>query len=271
MRRSVSLWLAFLAACALAEDPIPALGPLAESAPAPAAAEPPVAVSLFADGDSSDEAPVSGSALLADCVARMPLEKVLLGGFLNMRKRYGVSLKEYRFAVDADFSNAEAPCVYRLYDGTNQVAGVVSRRGPDGARTFTQENSPFTAIDASEPILGTDVTWLDVGLDFIWWKNPVLVGRTEKIKGRLCDLLDVEPPVPLNGCAKARLWIDRSQKVVLQAAQFSAEGKEVRRVWIRAVQKVDNHWIFKDLEVETTGTGHRTRVHFDDVSFPSAE
>ena len=256
---------------AFAEDPIPSVGPLAESDPAPAAMDAPAAVSLFSDESSVDEAPVSGEALLADCVARMPLEKVLLGGFLNMRKRYGVSLKDFRFAVEADFSKPEAPCVYRLFDGTNQVAGVTSTRGPNGSRNFVHESAPFSPVDASEPILGTDVTWLDVGLDFIWWKNPVLVGRTERIKGRVCDLLDVEPPVPLSGCAKARLWIDRSQKVVLQAAQLSQDGKEVRRVWIRAVQKVDNHWIFKDLEVETTGTGHRTRVHFDDVSFPDAE
>ena len=55
---------------------------------------------------------------------------------------------------------------------------------------------------------------------------------------------------------------------MLQAAQIAADGRVIRKLWVRAVQKVDERWIFKDLEVETTGTAHRTRLHFDKVSFP---
>ncbi len=50
--------------------------------------------------------------------------------------------------------------------------------------------------------------------------------------------------------------------------ELAADGRVIRKLWVRAVQKVDERWIFKDLEVETTGTAHRTRLHFDKVSFP---
>lgn len=56
----------------------------------------------------------------------------------------------------------------------------------------------------------------------------------------------------------------------MQAVQLDAAGRERRRLWVRAVQKIGGRWVFKDLEVETKGTGHRTRLHFDDVSFPDS-
>ncbi|MBQ3809244.1 MAG: outer membrane lipoprotein-sorting protein, partial [Kiritimatiellae bacterium] len=164
----------------------------------------------------------------------------------------------------------DTPTAYRRADekGATLLAARTSR---DPARGLVVERTDGGAPPASpaEPILGTDVTWLDVGIDFVNWRNPALAGE-DRLKGRVCDLLDVEPAAPTPGCAKARLWVDRAQKVVMQAAQVDENGREVRKLWVRAVQKVDDHWIFKDLEVETAGTGHRTRLHFDNVSFPDS-
>ena len=36
-------------------------------------------------------------------------------------------------------------------------------------------------------------------------------------------------------------------------------------MWVRAVQKIDERWVMRDIEVETTGSGHRTRLHIDNV------
>ena len=197
-------------------------------------------------------------------------ERVFLSGTLNMRKRYGVSILECAFEVAADYRTPDTPTAYRLADekGATLLAARTSR---DPARGLVVERTDGGAPPASpaEPILGTDVTWLDVGIDFVNWRNPALAGE-DRLKGRVCDLLDVEPAAPTPGCAKARLWVDRAQKVVMQAAQVDENGREVRKLWVRAVQKVDDHWIFKDLEVETAGTGHRTRLHFDNVSFPDS-
>ena len=90
------------------------------------------------------------------------------------------------------------------------------------------------------------------------------------MKGRNCVLLDVVPPEPDAGCAFVRLWVDSEIAFVLQAAQFGADGVERRRLWVRGVKKAAGRWVFKDIEVETHGTGHRTRLHFDDVSFPDS-
>ena len=258
----------------LTEEPIaPPPAPMEEVAPAPAgnsAVAAPAALSLLDAPSEGAPAPSSGAELLAACAARMPRERVLLGGHLNMRKRYGVSLREFDFRAEADFGAAPPAFVYRVAgeDGAEALR-VRAVRDPEKGLLLERLDGGGPAPSPSDPVLGTDVTWLDVGLDFIWWRNPVLAG-TDRLKGRTCDLLEVEPPSPLPGCAKARLWIDRDQKVVLQAAQLDADGRVVRRLWVRAVQKSGGRWVFKDLEVESGSGAHRTRLHFDDVSFPDA-
>lgn len=223
---------------------------------------------VMSDG-SDAAAPVSGEALLAACAARTPRDRVVLGGGLNMRKRYGVSLVSFKFTVDADFSLESPVFTYRFTDENGaELLSAKAVRTTDGGLSVVSSTGEKIAPD--ERILGTDVTWLDTFMDFVNWKNPKLAG-TDSVKGRMCDLLDVEPPVAFEKCKKARLWIDRAQKVVMQAAQLDGEGREMRRLWIRAVQKVSDRWIFKDLEVEMTESGHRTRLHFDKVDFPKAE
>lgn len=268
-RRAAAAAAALLAAGAAAQVPADS-GGLAPAAPLETE-PPPAASALLGDGADEAEAPTDGAALLAACAARMPVERVLLAGTLNKRRRYGVSEFQCDFEVAADFRDAAQETVYRLADRETGATVLAARTSRDPARGLVVERTDGAAPPASaaEPILGTDVTWLDVGVDFVNWRNPVLAGE-DRLKGRVCDLLDVEPPAPVPGCAKARLWIDRVQKVVMQASQFDESGREVRKLWVRAVQKVDEHWIFKDLEVETAGSGHRTRLHFDRVYFPDS-
>lgn len=248
-----------------------ALPALAQDAvlPPPTAEPAPAAIPLLDEPSGETAAPSSGEELLAACAARMPSERVLLAGHLNMRRAYGVTLREFDFSVDARLGDDPPRLRYDLTDaaGSNLLSVAAVRDPVRGLVLSRPDGGP--APRPSDAVLGTDLTWFDVGVDFVWWRNPRLAG-TDRLKGRTCDLLEVTPPEPTPLCAKARLWIDRAQKVVMQAVQLDAQGRERRKLWIRATQKVEGRWVFKDLEVETIGTGHRTRLHFDDVSFPDS-
>ncbi|MGI5869100.1 MAG: outer membrane lipoprotein-sorting protein [Kiritimatiellia bacterium] len=237
----------------------------------PSVRAPGAAQSLFdMAADPSPEAPAEGRALLDACIARMPTEPLYMKGTLTMRKAYGVELKKYGYAVTLQWGAMPPAAKYDVFNlpGGGLVEAIEVVRDPSaglGVRRFTGiERIQAEAPVLNERVLGTDITWLDITLDYLWWKNPTL-GGSEKVKGRLCDILEVEPPAPLPGCAKARLWIDRDQQVLMRAAQVNENGRETRRMWVRAIQKVDGRWVLKDLEVETLGSGHRTRLHVDEV------
>lgn len=221
-----------------------------------------------AAGSEASAPALDAAGLLAACAARMPTDQVLLGGRLNMRKRYGVSLKAFEFSVLADFSVSPATFVFRLGEDSGvEIARVRAIRDGVGGLALERLDGAAPAPSPADPIEGTDISWFDACMDFLWWKNPRLVGA-ERVKGRDCAILEVDAPSPTAACARARLWIDPEQCVALQAAQFDSSGRETRRLWVRAVQKVEGRWVFKDLEVESRGGVHRTRLHFDDVSFP---
>lgn len=260
------------AAIAVAQDGVIPAQPLEDVAwvVEPPARTPAAAESLFdKPAEPMAEAPASGRALLDACAARMPLEPLFMNGTLTMRKAYGVQIKKYGFAVTIQWGANPPAAKYDVYNlGGGLVEAIEVERQPTSGlvvRRFTgAERAKAEAPALNERVLGTDITWLDVTLDYLWWRNPVLAG-TDKVKGRLCDILEVEPPAPLPGCAKARLWIDREQQVLMQASQIDEKGREVRKMWVRAVQKIDHRWVLKDLEVETLGSGHRTRLHIDEV------
>lgn len=224
---------------------------------------------FFTDGEDIASSPVSGEQLLAECVARMPLEPLKMIGTMTMRKMYGVELKKFRFAVFINWGAAQSMARYDILTTKDEpVETIHAVRHTDGSLLLSRfvgaDNTPAETPVLNSPVLGTDLSWLDVSMDYVWWKNPTIVGE-EKIKGRTCDILEVEPPTPIPGCAKSRLWVDRKQRVVMQAAQVNEKGKETRKMWVRAVQKIDGRWVVRDLEVETIGSGHRTRLHIDDV------
>lgn len=199
----------------------------------------------------------------------MPIEPICMTGTLTMRRVYGVEIKKFKYAVAIHWGAVKPRAVYEIFDlDDTLLETVVAIRNPDEALTLTRflgsDKTPAEPPAINETVRGTDITWLDITLDFVWWRNPVIVGEG-KVKGRLCDILEVEPTEPLERCEKVRLWIDRDQKLVMQAVQIDANGQEVRRMWIRAIQKINQRWVLKDIEVETLGKGHRTRLNVDDV------
>ena len=47
--------------------------------------------------------------------------------------------------------------------------------------------------DLVAPIEGTDISWMDLSLSFLWWPDAVLSGR-EDVKGRDCLVVDTFEP-----------------------------------------------------------------------------
>lgn len=232
---------------------------------APFVAPPPV---LETEAEPLSAAADDAASLLASCAERMPRERVLMTGSVNMRRRYGVSIKEFGFSADADFSASPQTTIYRLGAPDGGVAQTVRAvRDPSRGLVLSGvDGAP--GPEPADSVGGTDIAWFDVGFDFVWWRALRLSGE-DRVKGRDCILLDVAPPEPSPECAFVRLWVDAEMRFVVQAAQFDENGAERRRLWVRGVKKHAGRWVVGDIEVETVGTGHRTRLHFDDFSFPT--
>lgn len=242
----------------------------AEAIKAPAAMQ-------FLQQSTANTAPTTLSAemLIQDCIRRFPTEELELRGRLTMRRRYGIEMAEYNFVAKVCWGTAEPYGTYSFFalDG-KQVDCVTIKRDATGNISISRDMKTPAGVQIPPPkltdsILGSDVTWIDATMDFLWWKNPELVGSGE-VKGRDCDIIKLISLDSTDSCSFGKVWLDKAQRVLMQATQNNKDGKETRRMWVRAVQKMevakdDERWVIKDLEVETTGSGHRTRLHFEDV------
>ena len=110
-------------------------------------------------------------------------------------------------------------------------------------------------------ILGTDVTWSDLTLDYLWWDDFSFDAEREgeSVHGQVCAVV-----VMRKGERVVRVWIDRKTGALLQAEEFVGD-RPVRRLWGTRIKKFGERWMANVLEVETVGSGHRTKITVEEL------
>lgn len=236
---------------------------------------------LWARERPHDEAAIAeenltAAQILAASTRLIPIEPMLLQGTLTVRKLRGIVLQENHFKLLMDWGNAVPQVEVLLYEkrGTGLVERVVLKR-PHGQPAEFQvfegnEQTPGAAPAYSSRIRGTDMTWMDLTLDFLWWPDVRFddIPRGDSRNGRDCDILVAVPPWPIAGCAAVRVWVDRQLRCLMQMEQLGPQGNVVRRMWVQRIKKMEERWMVRDMEVETLNSGHRTRLHVDEASAP---
>ena len=120
-----------------------------------------------------------------------------------------------------------------------------------------------------EPVRGTDITFEDLSLRFIYWKNARLNGE-QRVRAITCSIVDVQPPSRNSEYSTVRLWIAKDRGALIKAEGFDWQGKLVKRFEIISGQRVEEKTIFKQIRIEriSADTGKvvsRTYLELDPV------
>ena len=171
--------------------------------------------------------------LVATCRSMVPAD-VELSGRIVLRSRKGIVKAEHGYTLVR--SNA------------------VTRLSVDG-----RELSP--AADGGGQIMGTDVTWSDLTLDYLWWGDVSFDKEREgeTVHGQVCAVV-----VMRNGGRTVRIWIDRKTGALMQAEEFDGD-RPLRRLWGTRLKKFGDRWMANVMEVETVGSGHRTKITVEEL------
>ncbi len=215
--------------------------------------------------------PQSAADVLSGTLSRLPAEPVRIAGSLILRKRHGIVIKEVPYSIDLRWGESPAKATYSLFDGFGRPLRTLSvARYPDGrlATTVTDSNGATNAPPAlTDAVEGTDITWLDITLSYLWWKDAELAGE-DTFRGALCDIVAVRPPEPIAGCASMRLWVDRKRGFLRQAEQINEKGERVRWMWVASVGKINDRWMIRNMEVKRPNTGVMTKLHVETLETP---
>jgi hypothetical protein len=233
-------------------------------------------VSRVAAEPGAEPAPAaepSAQQLMDDMVARLPAEPLAISGDIILRKRHGVLIRELKFRMELDWGKKPATAQYVIMDalGAKLEEMSVSReegKPPQFKHSFAALDKGNAMPDLSGPIQDTDLSWTDLTLSFLWWKGESIIGK-EDIRGRSCYIVVVRPPESGKGgqYSKAHLWLDEKLHMLLQAQGFDKDGKLVRSLWVKGFKKMNDRWMIKDMEIQSSPS-HRTKLLIDDVDGP---
>ena len=172
--------------------------------------------------------------LVANCRSMLPAD-VELDGRIVLRNRKGFSQAEYGYALTRSGGETE----------------LVIRDSAGAEVPFEKEGR----------ILGTDVTWSDITLDYLWWDDFSFDAEREgeSVHGQKCAVI-----VMKKGERAVRVWVDRKTGALMQAEELAA-GRPVRRLWGTRIKKFGDRWMANVMEVETIGSGHRTKITVEEL------
>jgi len=212
----------------------------------------------------------AGPQLLREVIAGLPQEPLQIKARLEAYNRLD-DLDKVRLAVmDLDWRGGALKADYNLTDAFGgPLARLEVRRQPDGALAYTAyggpDVKPMAQPDLSRPLAGTDLTWLDLSLSFLWWPGARTIG-TERVKGRPCYVVEVPAPAgAAAGCAAVRLWIETQVRVLMQAEAYDARGERLRALRVKSFKKLQDLWMVQDLEVESYPSRHWTLLRVVEV------
>ena len=176
--------------------------------------------------------------LVLNCRTMIP-ETVELDGRIILRNRRGIVKAEHAYTLVR----------------SNSVTRLTIDGQPYEQKPLTSDLGPVTSI------LDTDVTWSDLSLDYLWWDDFSFDEEREgeSVHGQVCAVV-----VMRKDDRRVRVWVDRKTGAMMQAEEYAGD-KPIRRLWGTRIRKFGERWMANVLEVETVGSGHRTKITVEEM------
>ena len=142
-------------------------------------------------------------------------------------------------AVRYRFENPAQELILELRDDSSSLSERV------GGKT-----APVRPARFDDPVRGAGITYEDLSLRFLYWRNPKLLGE-ETIRSRKAWKIELQAARASSQYGVARLWIDQESGALLRIEGYNKDGKLFRRFEVISAQKIDGQWMLKQMRVET--------------------
>ena len=202
----------------------------------------------------------------------LPNEAIRIRGELLCGARRGKLDRAFYLDANLQLGQSPATACYTLRDGFGATAEQLTIvRQPNGVwrRDYAKGRSlQGAAAPAGDSLIGgSDVTWNDLSLAFLWWTDGVITGR-ELFLERECLVLQFMPP---QAPRLTRVWIDEALLVLIKVEEYDAQQVLQRRIAVRTFKKIGDNWMIKDLDIRRWPGEHRTLVRLNDVTVVTGE
>ena len=155
-------------------------------------------------------------------------------------------------------SSVKVPFTIEVGDGavrygfTNPQQDILLRLGDNEAileerRDGTKTPVPISKLDDS--VRGGLITYEDLALRFLYWKNPRLLD-SETVRSRDAWKIEIPAPRGASQYGVVRVWIDKQSAALLRIEGYDLKGHLAKRFEVISAQKIDGQWMLKQMRVE---------------------
>lgn len=111
------------------------------------------------------------------------------------------------------------------------------------------KTEPVSPAKFDDSVRGGLLTYEDLAMRFLYWKNPRLLGE-EKIGPRAAYKIEIPAPPSATEYGVVRVWVDKSQGALMKIEGYDRQGRLSKKFTVISVQQIDRQWMLKQMSVE---------------------
>ena len=151
---------------------------------------------------------------------------------------------------------------------------------------YNEDNSQLEEVDGEgskerlnpanfdKKILGTDLTYEDLALRFVYWKRATLLESDDETNFP-AHKLRLNSPSRQSQYSYVLLWVAKDSGALLRAEGYNFDGKLTKRLQVVSGQKLNGKWYLKQLRIEEVdpsngSTASRSYLEIKGVARPPA-
>ena len=185
---------------------------------------------------------------------KLPSDPIKLTGSLKVRARNGFTKANLPVEMELNWGADPATAFYQI---DKESLTIIWNDGKPHYTFSNPGNKPTSEI------LGTGLTWADLSFSMLWWPDSKLVGEEKKINR---DAYVIDIPIP-DSENIMRLWVEKYMGMVLEAQTLDKKEKQLRRMKIKSIKKMDGMWVAKDLELLDKKSGNKATLQISDLEW----
>ncbi len=207
--------------------------------------------------------------LLDEVIRALPAIPLQINGTLQSKTTDGKTDRKMQLEMLLDWQAQPPQARYTIRDNFGRPLKFLSVTWPAGAEPEYHFMQGDPLVGAPLPPLGeqieeTDITWIDLSLSFLRWKN----GRTsggEEVRGRDCYVVDIDAPKGTPGYSGVRLWLEPKIHILLRAESYNEKVELMRRLDVKSFKKINDRWFVGEIELQSFPSKHRTYLRVQSV------
>ncbi|NNE91212.1 MAG: outer membrane lipoprotein-sorting protein [Verrucomicrobiales bacterium] len=110
-----------------------------------------------------------------------------------------------------------------------------------------------------QKIRGTDVTYDDLSMRFLYWPDARIVDE-QRVKNRDCWVVRVRNPDGKGIYSTVDCWVDKGSGGMLKMNGYNAKGRTIRRFEVLHGKKMGDIWMVDEMRIETISPTSQKRL-----------